>query len=135
MEFNVRTLKESDFKTISSWWKKWNWPVLPKDFLPDNGTGGIMVEKGRFKIVCGFLYFSNSKLVWLDWIVSNPKYRQKDRKEAIKRLIQTAEAMVKSSGFKYMMSISRSNSLLQTHEKLGWTVDPTPSHEMTKGII
>tara|TARA_B100000287_G_scaffold16829_1_gene16894 strand:+ start:51 stop:458 length:408 start_codon:yes stop_codon:yes gene_type:complete len=135
MEFNVRTLKKSDFKTITSWWKEWDWPILPKDFLPDNGTGGIMVEKNNNKIVCGFLYFSNSKLVWLDWIVSNPKYRQKDRKEAIKLLIQTAENMVENAGCKYVMSISRSNSLLKIHENLGWVVDPTPSHEMTKGII
>jgi hypothetical protein len=50
-------------------------------------------------------------------------------------LILTAEQMVKDAGSKYMMSISRSNSLLKIHEKIGWSIDKTPSHEMIKVII
>ena len=108
---NTRTLTESDYEILSGWWKAWSWPVIGKDMLPDNGTGGIMVEHEGKNIVAGFLYWSNSKMVWLDWIISNPK------------------------SDKYMMSISRSNSLLKIHKELGWTIDPDPSHEMIKAII
>jgi len=132
---NTRTLTESDWETLSDWWKAWNWPVMAKDMLPDNGTGGIMVENEGENIVAGFLYWSNSKLVWLDWIISNPKVNRDIRQEAIKKLILTAEHMTKEAGSKYMMSISRSNSLLKTHEQMGWNVDKTPSHEMVKIII
>ena len=132
---NTRTLTESDWETLSDWWKAWNWPVMAKDMLPDNGTGGIMVENEGENIVAGFLYWSNSKLVWLDWIISNPKVSRDIRQEAIKKLILTAEHMTKEAGSKYMMSISRSNSLLKTHEQMGWSVDKTPSHEMIKVII
>ena len=132
---NTRTLTESDWETLSDWWKAWNWPVMAKDMLPDNGTGGIMVENEGENIVAGFLYWSNSKLVWLDWIISNPKVSRDIRQEAIKKLILTAEHMTKEAGSKYMMSISRSNSLLKTHEQMGWNVDKTPSHEMIKVII
>ena len=132
---NTRTLTESDWETLSDWWKAWKWPVMAKDMLPDNGTGGIMVENEGENIVAGFLYWSNSKLVWLDWIISNPKVSRDIRQEAIKKLILTAEHMTKEAGSKYMMSISRSNSLLKTHEQMGWNVDKTPSHEMIKVII
>jgi hypothetical protein len=132
---NTRTLTESDWETLSDWWKAWNWPVMAKDMLPDNGTGGIMVENESQNIVAGFLYWSNSKLVWLDWIISNPKVSRDIRQEAIKKLILTAEHMTKQAGSKYMMSISRSNSLLKTHKQMGWNVDKTPSHEMIKVII
>ena len=132
---NTRTLTESDWETLSDWWKAWKWPVMAKDMLPDNGTGGIMVENEGENIVAGFLYWSNSKLVWLDWIISNPKVNRDIRQEAIKKLILTAEHMTKEAGSKYMMSISRSNSLLKTHEQMGWSVDKTPSHEMIKVII
>jgi len=131
----TRTLNESDWETLSDWWKSWGWPVLPKDMLPDNGTGGIMVEYDNKNIVAGFLYWSNSKLVWLDWIISNPDAKKDLRQEAIKKLILTAESMVKEAGSKYMMSISRSNSLLKIHKQMGWSVDKTPSHEMIKVII
>jgi hypothetical protein len=132
---NTRTLTESDYETLTDWWKAWDWPILVKDMLPDNGTGGIMVENEGENIVAGFLYWSNSKLVWLDWIISNPKVNRDIRQEAIKKLILTAEHMTKEAGSKYMMSISRSNSLLKTHEQMGWNVDKTPSHEMVKIII
>ena len=132
---NTRTLTESDWETLSDWWKAWKWPVMAKDMLPDNGTGGIMVENEGENIVAGFLYWSNSKLVWLDWIISNPKVSRDIRQEAIKKLILTAEHMTKQAGSKYMMSISRSNSLLKTHEQMGWNVDKTPSYEMVKVII
>jgi len=132
---NIRTLTESDYEILSGWWKAWSWPVMAKDMLPDNGTGGIMVEHEGENIVAGFLYWSNSKLVWLDWIISNPKSDKDIRQEAIKKLILTAESMTKKAGSKYMMSISRSNSLLKIHEQMGWTIDKTPSHEMIKIII
>ena len=132
---NTRTLTESDWETLSDWWKAWKWPVMAKDMLPDNGTGGIMVENEGENIVAGFLYWSNSKLVWLDWIISNPKVSRDIRQEAIKKLILTAEHMTKEAGSKYMMSISRSNSLLKTHKQMGWNVDKTPSYEMVKVII
>ena len=132
---NTRTLTESDYEILTDWWKAWGWPILVKDMLPDNGTGGIMVENEGENIVAGFLYWSNSKLVWLDWIISNPKTNRDIRQEAIKKLILTAEHMTKEAGSKYMMSISRSNSLLKIHKELGWTIDKTPSHEMVKIII
>ncbi len=132
---NTRTLTESDYEILSDWWKAWGWPVMAKDMLPDNGTGGIMVENKGENIVAGFLYWSNSKLVWLDWIISNPDADKKIRKQAIEMLILTAEQMVKDAGSKYIMSISRSNSLLKIHEKIGWSIDKTPSHEMIKVII
>jgi hypothetical protein len=132
---NTRTLTESDYLILSDWWKAWGWPVMAKDMLPDNGTGGIMVENKGENIVAGFLYWSNSKLVWLDWIISNPNADKKIRKQAIEMLILTAEQMVKDAGSKYIMSISRSNSLLKIHEKIGWSIDKTPSHEMIKVII
>jgi len=132
---NTRTLTESDYEILSDWWKAWGWPVIVKDMLPDNGTGGIMIEHKGENIVAGFLYWSNSKMVWLDWIISNPKTNRDIRQEAIKKLILTAESMTKEAGSKFMMSISRSNSLLKTHKELGWTIDPDPSHEMIKAII
>jgi len=132
---NTRTLTGSDYEILSDWWKAWGWPVMAKDMLPDDGTGGIMIENEGENIVAGFLYWSNSKMVWLDWIISNPNADKKIRKQAIELLILTAEQMVKEAGSKYMMSISRSNSLLKIHEKIGWSIDKTPSHEMIKVII
>lgn len=134
MDFKTRTLLEEDYSMLEKWWAAWGWPAVNKDILPDNGTGGIMIEHDGKPIVAGFIYWSNSGLCWLDWVVGDPDGSKRIRPLAIKLLIETVEVMVKDAGKKCIMSISRSNSLLKIHKKLGWVVDKTPSHEMIKLI-
>ena len=131
---NIRVLTEEDYGTIMEWWTRWEWPVLPRHMLPDNGKSGYMVEKDDKLIVCGFLYLTNSKIAWLEWIVSNPDYREKDRKQAIELLIKGAENVCKNQGIRYIFSIGRSQHLINTHKQLGYTVDEKPSYEITKII-
>ncbi len=134
MQLNIRKLKESDWDTLCSWWDEWpEWQNPPRDFLPDNGTGGLMVEKD-VPIVAGFIYYTNSKGALLEWVVSNPNYKEADRKDAIELLINAAEKVCKANGVKYMFSIGRNKSLINSHKKLGWTVDKDPSHELIKKI-
>tara|TARA_R100001460_G_scaffold100290_3_gene143844 strand:+ start:1126 stop:1530 length:405 start_codon:yes stop_codon:yes gene_type:complete len=134
MQLNIRKLKESDWDTLCSWWDEWpEWQNPPRDFLPDNGTGGLMVEKD-VPIVAGFIYYTNSKGALLEWIVSNPKYKENDRKQAIELLINAAEEVCKGNGIKYMFSIGRNKSLTSIHKELGWVVDTKSSHELVKKI-
>ena len=93
-----------------------------------------MVYKHNTLIVAGFIYYTNSKGALLEWIVSNPDYREADRKEALELLIKGAEEVCKANGVKYMFSIGRSKPLIETHRKLDWTVDKSPSYEITKKI-
>jgi len=135
MELTVRELKESDWESMSSWWKWWRWPEVSKETLPLNGCGGIMVCKGDIPIAAGFLYLSNSKVAWLDWIVSNPQYREVDRKDALEMLIKSLELVAKLEGYSIIISIARNKSLINIHKKLGYTVDETPSYEISKKIM
>ena len=135
MKLNIRKLKESDWDTLVKWWDTWpEWVNPPKSFLPENGTGGLIVEKDKQPIVAGFLYFTNSDAVLLEWIISNPDYRDKDRKTAIELLINTAEGVCKQAGKKRIFSIGRNKSLIKIHEKLGWNIDKKPSYEIIKNI-
>lgn len=135
MELQLRELKESDWSDLIAWWKWWKWPNMAKELLPMNGCGGLMVYKGDIPIAAGFLYLSNSKVAWLDWIVSNPEYRDKDRKEALELLITGLENVAKLQGYSIIISIARNKSLIQTHKNLGYTVDENPSYEISKKII
>jgi hypothetical protein len=132
---NVRLLTNEDWDTLCQWWEAWpEWINPGKSFLPDNGKGGLMVEKDGKSIVAGFIYLTNSNACLLEWIVSDPEYREKDRKEALELLITSAEQMCKRLGNRHMFTIGRNKHLIETHKKLGWIVDPTPSHEITKNI-
>jgi hypothetical protein len=130
---NIRRLTDKDWDTLVSWWDNWpKWKAPVKDFLPENGNGGLIVEINDIPVVAGFIYLTNSKTALLEWIVSNPKYRESDRKAAIELLITGAENLVKSLDYKYLFAVMQHKGLIQTHEKLGWKADPKPSYELTK---
>ena len=130
----TRNLRDSDWDILVSWWKWWRWPIMPKDFLPENGTGGLVIEKNNIPIVAGFLYETNSEVLILEWIVSNPEYKQTDRQDAVELLIKESENRAKDLGYKYMFSVGKNKHLINTHEKLGWDVDKRSSHEITKKL-
>jgi hypothetical protein len=135
MELTVRALQESDWDILQSWWKWWRWPEMNRDLLPLNGLGGLMICKGDIPVIAGFLYLTNSKGALLDWIVSNPEYKEKDRKTALILLIDSCEEVAKSNGYNIIFSFTRNKSLINAHEVLGYTIDPNPSYEISKKII
>ena len=134
MKFNARKLTEQDYSMLVDWWKWWRWSPPSKNLLPNNGTGGIIIEKNNIPVVAGFLYFTNSEMVLLEWIVSNPKYKKSDRKDAIEMLINVSEQVCRKENKKYMFTIGRSKHLRETHEKLGWSVDTKSSYEIIKNL-
>jgi hypothetical protein len=134
MELNIRALKDSDWDILCSWWKWWRWPEINKGMLPLNGLGGLMVYKGDIPIAAGFLYLTNSKAAWLDWIVSNPDYRECDRKDSLALLIDGLETVAINEGYNSIISIARNKSLINIHKNLGYTVDENPSYEISKKI-
>ena len=130
---NTRKLTTEDWETLLKWWGNWpEWVAPTKDFLPDDGTFGLMVENNGIPVVAGFIYLTNSKTALLEWIVSNPKYRESDRKAAIELLITGAENLVKSLDYKYLFAVMQHKGLIETHEKLGWKADVKHSYELTK---
>ena len=93
-----------------------------------------MIEKNGKPIVAGFLYQTNSNAVLLEWIVSDPEYRESDRQAAVELLIKEAERTCKEWGYLHMFTIGRNKNLIKTHKKLGWFVDERSSHEITKNL-
>ena len=133
MELNSRRLTYEDYDTLIDWWKSWpDWVPLGRNLLPEDGTGGIMIERDGVPIVAGFLYSTNSKIAWMEWIVSNPK--EKNKSDAILLLISSLEHWAKEGGFEVVLSIGRSKSLIEKHKTLGYTVDENPSYEIIKKI-
>lgn len=114
--YNVRVLTEEDYPVLCKWWQFWRFPAPPQDCLPSNGTGGIMVSKGDVDICAGFIYFTNSKLTWLEFIVSNNEYREKDRSEAIQFLIDELCGIAERQGYKAVFSSIKNKNLIKHYE-------------------
>tara|TARA_R100001460_G_scaffold48775_4_gene86950 strand:- start:271 stop:678 length:408 start_codon:yes stop_codon:yes gene_type:complete len=132
--FNIRPLIETDYdKILLDWWKDWGWEAPQKDFLPADGTGGLMVLEDDVPICAGFMYATNSKVAWVDWIISNKNYRKKpERGQAIGLLIETLTGTCKSTGFKYCYALIKHKGLIETYKELGYIEADSYTQEMIK---
>lgn len=133
MEFQVRLLREGDYEnTLVKWWTDWKWAAPSKDFLPEDGIGGLMVSKGDNDICAGFIYFTNSKAAWCEFVISNKEYKEKDRGDAIKVLLESLSAISKERGVKYVYSSLKSNSLIEKYKECGYIQGDTGCTELIK---
>lgn len=118
--FEWRYLKESDYETLVEWWKWFRFPAPHKSLLPNNGLGGVMIIKDGVEVCAGFLFQTNSAFCILEYIVSNPNYRNKDRKQAIEKLIEVIGNIADELGYYVMTSFVNNQNLIKTFEETGF---------------
>ena len=129
----VRNLIHSDYDEILvKWWKDWRWTPPPKDMLPQDGRGGLMITKEGIDICAGFIYFTNSSTAWVEFIVSNFQYKDKDRKDAILLLINALSEVAKENGCKYVYTSLKNQSLINYYAECGFEKGSENCTEMIK---
>lgn len=127
----IRNLTENDYDILVEWWKKWRWTPPPRDFLPQNGTGGYMIEIDGIPVVAGFIYLTNSSVAWSEFIISNFDYKNKEnRKEAICILIHELTTVAKECGAKYVYTVVKNSNLKNLYSEMGFTIGSTKVDEM-----
>lgn len=130
----IRSLTNNDYDDIlTKWWEQWEWTAPTREFLPDNGRGGVIVYDDETPVCAGFLYLTNSKVAWVDWIISNREYKKKPhRKEAIQLLVATLTNICKDYGSKYCYALIKNQSLIDTYKELGYVKGDEYVGEMIK---
>jgi hypothetical protein len=134
MGLYIRELQDTDYEDILvGWWQQWGWEPPQKDFLPRDGKGGIIVYDDETPICAGYMYLTNSKVAWVDWIISNKEYTKKPhRKDAIKLLVSALTEICKTAGSKYVYALIKSRNLIETYQELGYIKGDTYTGEMIK---
>jgi hypothetical protein len=133
MEFNIRQLEYQDYNTLVEWWSDWGLDSPDRDFLPEDGIGGLIITDGDIPVCAGFIYNTNSKVAWVDWIVSNKQYRVKGkRKEAILLLIDSLTNICKNTAHKYIFSNNNNRFLVDYFVENGYIVGCKNSVELIK---
>jgi hypothetical protein len=99
-QYSVRRTTEDDYDMLLEWWDQWGFDKggPPKDFLPNNGKDGVMVEVNGKPSACLFFYVTNSSIIQLAWPLSSKECRKEVRKEAMNLLIESAEQICKNQG-------------------------------------
>jgi hypothetical protein len=133
-KLTIRPLTMDDYDAILvEWWKEWEWTPPTRAFLPVDGTGGVIVYDGDTPICAGFMYMTNSKVSWVDWIISSRKYTKKPmRQEAIMLLVSTLTEISKNLGNEYCYALIKNKSLIDTYKEIGYTKGDEYVGEMIK---
>ena len=136
MKFNLRQLSPDDYDTyLHKWWTDWGWQPPAKEFLPENGAGGLIVEENKTPVCAGFIYVTNSQVAWVDWIISNKEYNNKEnRKKAIDLLIESLTNVCKMNGNKYVYALIKHKTLMEVYKKHGYIVGDQYNQEKIKGL-
>ena len=131
-----RSFNDEDYKTVFEWWDWW-WGDkmgIERKVLPHNDYCYI-IEKNNTPVASGFLYVDkNAPMGYLTFVVSNPEYKEKDRRLIIEQLIINVEEEAKSQGIKFMFTVCESIHMQNIHNKLGWSISKAPTYETFKYI-
>ena len=132
-----RSFEKGDYETACKWWEWW-WKGetgIERDILPDNKQCFI-IECNNTPVACGFLFVDKTAPIgYLTWVVSNPKYREKNRRRMLELLIENIERKAKQLGIKFLFTVCGDIHMQNIHTKLGWGIDKSrQSYESFKYI-
>ena len=127
-KITFRSFKEGDYETCCDWWDWWWKGEIPvkKELLPHDSTCFI-IEKEDITVAAGFLYAFENPLVGYGptWVVSNPDYREKDRRQILELLITRIEKEAKDTyGMVQLFTVCGNRFMQQIHRKLNWCMHP-----------
>lgn len=115
---------EAHSQSIQKWGLKYGFPLPAQEILPETG---FIVED----LACGFLYKTNSKLAWLEWVFSNPEKPKEDRAKALDLIFKTIEQEAKSQGFLVLFSAAAISGYAQVLQRNGFQeTDKNVSHHI-----
>lgn len=116
-----------DYATLKRWWEAHDWKPLPRDCLPSIGSiaGGICA---------GFLYRTDSKLALIEYIISDPSSSKKDRKEAVRLVIEDLTDKATDLGYIAIYTSTTSPSLINHYKNVGFKVTDTNITSLVRSI-
>ena len=128
-KIKVRSIEIKDYEYINKWWKKSGYIPPGAQILPMDGLGGLVVEKEE-PVAAAYVYLTNSKMGYIDNLISNPYYLKKDRFDIIIHLIKACENVAKDANCREVWAMSESRGILERCEALGYSVS-----KRTYGLI
>ena len=76
--------------------------------------------------MCTFLLLSydNLAMAWTTYLISNPKYKEKDRRDLIELLIKNVEKEAEKYGVIRLFTVCGSKHMADIHKNLEWQMVP-----------
>lgn len=117
-KYNVRAFTPEDHKTVATWWTAQKWPVIPMDLLPT----GIVVEYEGAPVAMGWLYKSNSKMAYMEWLVADPLADKTVKGTCLDILVQAIISEAKKDGYTTIFTNTSHPKLIERYTNMGFKV-------------
>ena len=120
---NIRQITDRDWEeTIPSWYGKYGdaWPLPQRHMMPDNGLGGAIVSSGDTPFACGMLYYTNSSIAIIEFVIADKDYREDDRDEGIELVLSSLKELAKSKGCEVIFAWVKNKSLINKYNNTGF---------------
>ena len=133
---NFRSFKKGDYEICCEWWEWWDKSFggqgIKRELLPKDERCYV-IEKNGIPVACTFLLLSLDiqHLAWITNLVSNPKYKEKDRRKLIELLIKNVGKEAKKYGVSQLFTICGDKHMSNIHRDLDWIMIPV-EHEAFK---
>jgi hypothetical protein len=109
--------KTEDYPAICELWQRQGHPIIEADLLPSKGLK--ILDNNRL-LCAGWLYQTDSKMCWGEWVVADPSCDIMTRRAAIGMLISGLTDLGKSLGFTVFYSTIRHKSLIKAVKNQGF---------------
>jgi len=117
IKFNKIKLKDKE--EINKWWLAWGLEKPHDDCLSPNG---FIISKNNLNIAAGYLYLTDAKIGYVDFLVSNPEYRDKDRNKLITELIDYLVNIGLNKDCRFIWATSSNTNIKDKVKKLNYNV-------------
>ena len=122
----IRPIKEEDYTLINKWWEQTGKTPPPRSLLPENGLHGLMACKDDKPIVCTYLYLTNSKFGYSDYMISDINYKGRDRFNIVLELMNQSVGTAFQLGCEDFWFITKNKGMLKRCKALGVKVSEDP---------
>jgi len=123
----IKPYNRLDYWELCSWWAGHGWMAPDQDMLPEHG---FIINN----ICAGFLYKTDSKIAWLEFIISNPRSEKLERNKALDLLIEQLYSRAKELGFKAIFTSATHKGLIERYKDHGFVVTDTSMTNLVKRI-
>ena len=125
----IRPVRVEDYPTLIKWWEHYKDIEVPDSgLLPNKGLGGFVVEKEGKIIAAAYVYLTNSDIGYVDYLISDPDYMNRDRYEMIIDLIQTCSEVALEEGCRMVWAMTTYKGVVSRCQELGYNVLPEKYH-------
>lgn len=114
----MKKLTSNDHEIIDGWYKDWGLPITPKSWYSDEA---YILDN----ICAGQIYqMGNSKMFWIEGIVTNPNCEKELKKEGINKMINFLTNKSKELGAEIVMTSTPRESLENMFKNQGYKNAP-----------